>query len=115
MIRPECEQHHTPARDNQYRATARYYKDSCPYCEIDRLKEYEDAVTSAVKGEVLVYNLMETNCTVIKNDYWRAHLEEIDRLNQALMDIAGTADEEQPPEELWIDCIRTAGAALRRG
>ena len=38
MSRPECEQHHTPARDNQYRATARYYKDSCPYCEIERLK-----------------------------------------------------------------------------
>lgn len=44
MCRPECEEHHTPARDNQYRATARYYKDSCPYCEIERLKgELEEA------------------------------------------------------------------------
>ena len=37
-MRQECEDHYTSARDNQYRSTARYYKDTCPYCEIDRLK-----------------------------------------------------------------------------
>lgn len=70
-------------------------KDTCPYCEIYRLKgeinrliKYEDAITSAADGSLLVWNLMETNCTVIRNDYWQAHLEEIDRLKRVLEDVA---------------------------
>lgn len=63
----------------------------CPLCEIDRLnkeinrlRQYEDAVTSAADGTLLVWNLMSTNHTVIKNDYWQNHLEEIDRLKGEL-------------------------------
>ena len=52
--------------------------------EINRLRQYEDAVTSATDGSLLVWNLMSTNHTVIKNDYWQSHLEEIDRLKAEL-------------------------------
>lgn len=38
-MRQECEAHYTSARDNQYRSTARYYKDSCPYCRIAELEK----------------------------------------------------------------------------
>lgn len=53
--------------------------------EINRLRQYEDAVTSAVDGSLLVWNLMTTNHTVIRNDYWQSHLEEIDRLKVKLI------------------------------
>lgn len=67
------------------------WAEDCPWCKIDRLnkeinklRQYEDAITSAVDGTLLVWNLMSTNHTVIKNDYWQNHLEEIDRLKAEL-------------------------------
>lgn len=56
----------------------------CPYCEIDRLRQYEDAVTSAVNGHLMVWNFTETNCTVIEHSLWVAHLEKIEKLETAL-------------------------------
>lgn len=47
-MRKECELHHTPARDNQYRATARYYVDSCPYCKIEQLQSQLHLLAKAV-------------------------------------------------------------------
>lgn len=47
-MRKECEQHRTPARDNQYRATARYYVDSCPYCQIEQLQSQLHLLAKAV-------------------------------------------------------------------
>jgi len=52
--------------------------------EINRLRQYEDAVTSAVRGELMVYNLQDTNCTVIRHSYWVAHIEEIEKLKAEL-------------------------------
>ena len=52
--------------------------------EVTRLRQYEDAVTAAKDGVLVVWNLMDTNSTVIANDYWQSHLDEIERLKADL-------------------------------
>ena len=61
--------------------------------EITRLRQYEDAVTAAKDGVLVVWNLMDTNSTVIANDYWQSHLDEIDKLKAELEQASAIAND----------------------
>ncbi len=82
--------------------------------EVDRLRKYEDAVTSAIKECLLVYNFEDTNCTVVEHKYWLAHLAKIEELESELAASQQEYEILKSAEDCYKECINDLRQEVER-